>query len=215
MNTKRLAMLMMGASTLLLAGCRWDSKPVSSETPADLSSTTQSMTEKLIKEYLANANKNIQDQTVVSGDKITVDYIGRLDASEVFDTSIQNIAEAAGKFSPARDYSAGLSFTVGAGQMIAGFDAGVQGMKLGETKTITIPAAEAYGEVNPELIVRIPRESAGDISNYTVGMTVYLETGMPVRITDITDTEIELDANPELAGKDLIFDITIKSIDNK
>lgn len=169
--------------------------------------------EAAIKDYLAQANQDIkEDQIVASGDKITVDYIGRLNEQEVFDTSVKTVAEAAGKYSPQRNYDEGLSFTVGAGQMIKGFDEAVVGMKVGETKTVHIPAEKAYGARRDDLIVRVPLKEAGDTSGAKVGMQVVLWGMYPATITEITDSEIVFDANPELAGKDLIFDITIKSI---
>lgn len=169
--------------------------------------------EAAIKDYLAQANQDIkEDQIVASGDKIAVDYIGRLNEQEVFDTSVKTVAEAAGKYSPQRNYDEGLSFTVGAGQMIKGFDEAVVGMKVGETKTIHIPAEKAYGAKRDDLIVRVPLNEAGDISWAKVGMQVVLWGMYPATITEITDSEIVFDANHELAGKDLIFDITIKSI---
>lgn len=173
------------------------------------------MTAQAIKDYLANANKNIQKAKVASGDTITVDYIGRLDESNVFDTSVESVAKAAGKYNSARDYNSGLEFTVGAGQMIAGFDAGVVGMKLGETKTLKISADQAYGQKKDELIGKIPREQAGNLSGVTVGTQVMLGGYMPAVITEITDKDITVDANHELAGKDLIFDVTIKNIVSK
>ena len=169
--------------------------------------------EAAIKDYLAQANQDIkEDQIVASGDKIAVDYIGRLNDQEVFDTSVKTVAEAAGKYSPQRNYDEGLSFTVGAGQMIKGFDEAVVGMKVGETKTVHIPAEKAYGARRDDLIVRVPLKEAGDTSGAKVGMQVVLWGMYPATITEITDSEIVFDANPELAGKDLIFDITIKSI---
>ena len=169
--------------------------------------------EAAIKDYLAQANQDIkEDQIVASGDKIAVDYIGRLNEQEVFDTSVKTVAEAAGKDSPQRNYDEGLSFTVGAGQMIKGFDEAVVGMKVGETKTVHIPAEKAYGARRDDLIVRVPLKEAGDTSGAKVGMQVVLWGMYPATITEITDSEIVFDANPELAGKDLIFDITIKSI---
>jgi FKBP-type peptidyl-prolyl cis-trans isomerase 2 len=110
-----------------------------------------------------------------------------------------------------RDYNAGLPFTAGAGQMIAGFDAAVIGMKVEQTKTVEIPAAEAYGEYNPELVMTFPTEGA-DTQGFSEGMQIMTPDGMPATITKLTDTEITLDYNSALAGKDLIFDITIKSI---
>ena len=169
--------------------------------------------EAAIKDYLAQANQDIkEDQIVASGDKIAVDYIGRLNEQEVFDTSVKTVAEAAGKYSPQRNYDEGLSFTVGAGQMIKGFDEAVVGMRVGETKTVHIPAEKAYGARRDDLIVRVPLKEAGDTSGAKVGMQVVLWGMYPATITEITDSEIVFDANPELAGKDLIFDITIKSI---
>ena len=131
--------------------------------------------EAAIKDYLAQANKAVKENEIVaSGDKITVDYIGRLNDQEVFDTSVKTVAEAAGKYSPQRNYDEGLSFTVGAGQMIKGFDEAVVGMKVGETKTIHIPAEKAYGAKRDDLIVRVPLNEAGDISGAKVGMQVVL-----------------------------------------
>lgn len=134
---------------------------------SDLSSndTISMNAEAAIKDYLAQANKAVKENEIVaSGDKITVDYIGRLNDQEVFDTSVKTVAEAAGKYSPQRNYDEGLSFTVGAGQMIKGFDEAVVGMKVGETKTIHIPAEKAYGAKRDDLIVRVPLNEAGDIS---------------------------------------------------
>lgn len=131
--------------------------------------------EAAIKDYLAQANQDIkEDQIVASGDKIAVDYIGRLNEQEVFDTSVKTVAEAAGKYSPQRNYDEGLSFTVGAGQMIKGFDEAVVGMKVGETKTFHIPAEKAYGARRDDLIVRVPLKEAGDTSGAKVGMQVVL-----------------------------------------
>ena len=132
-------------------------------------------TEAAIKDYLAQANQDIkEDQIVASGDKIAVDYIGRLNEQEVFDTSVKTVAEAGGKYSPQRNYDEGLSFTVGAGQMIKGFDEAVVGMKVGETKTVHIPAEKAYGARRDDLIVRVPLKEAGDTSGANVGMQVVL-----------------------------------------
>jgi len=123
--------------------------------------------EAAIKDYLAQANKAVKENEIVaSGDKIT--------DQEVFDTSVKTVAEAAGKYSPQRNYDEGLSFTVGAGQMIKGFDEAVVGMKVGETKTIHIPAEKAYGAKRDDLIVRVPLNEAGDISGAKVGMQVVL-----------------------------------------
>jgi peptidylprolyl isomerase len=136
-----------------------------------------------------------------NGDNVTVHYTGKLTTGEQFDSS-------AGR-EP-------LGFTVGAGQMIKGFDAAVPGMTIGDKKTITIPAAEAYGESNPEAIIQFPKTN--------VPADMVLEPGMPLTLTDqnghpvnvvvveVQEDVIVLDANHELAGKDLVFDIELVSI---
>ena len=199
------------AGMLVLAGCGNSNTTTDSTADETLSITSTGMnTQQAIKDYLTAANTDIQKEKVATGDKIIVDYIGRLDDHNVFDTSVESIAKASGKYNPNRDYEAGLEFTVGAGQMIAGFDAGVVGMKLGETKTLKIPADQAYGQKKDELIGKIPLEQVGDLSGVSVGTQVLLGGNIPATITEITDNDITVDANHELAGKDLIFDVTIK-----
>ena len=201
------------AGMLVLAGCGNSNTTTDSTADETLSITSTGMnTQQAIKDYLTSANTDIQKAKVATGDKIIVDYIGRLDDHNVFDTSVESIAKASGKYNPNRDYEAGLEFTVGAGQMIAGFDAGVVGMKLGETKTLKIPADQAYGQKKDELIGKIPLEQVGDLSGMSVGTQVLLGGNIPATITEITDKDITVDANHELAGKDLIFDVTIKKI---
>ena len=65
-------------------------------------------------------------EKLAKGNTATVDYVGRLDEQTVFDTSVESIAKACGKYASGRNYNEGLSFGVGAGQMIAGFDKGVE-----------------------------------------------------------------------------------------
>ena len=80
---------------------------------------------------------------VKSGDKIKVHYHGKLNDGETFDSS------------EGRDP---LEFEVGSGMVIKGFDDGVTGMSVGEKKTINIPFAEAYGPINPEMIIEMPKD---------------------------------------------------------
>ncbi len=155
------------------------------------------------------------ENTVQTGDQIVVDYVGKHLDGKVFDTSIQSVAQEAGLYNPQRNYEEGLAFTVGAGQMIKGFDEAVVGMKVGETKTVEIPADKAYGERSEDMVVHVPLEEAGDLSGAEVGMKILLGGMYPATITAITDTEIVFDVNHELAGQTLVFDITIKSIQTK
>lgn len=210
---KKQVLMIALAGMLVLAGCGNSNTTTDSTGDQTLSITSTGMnTQQAIKDYLAAANADVQKEKVATGDKIIVDYIGRVDDHNVFDTSVESIAKASGKYNPNRDYEAGLEFTVGEGQMIAGFDAGVVGMKLGETKTLKIPADQAYGQKKDELIGKIPLEQVGDLSWVSVGKQVLLGGNIPATITEITDKDITVDANHELAGKDLIFDVTIKKI---
>lgn len=209
---KQLFILALLAS-VVLAGCGGKNATWTGE---NLSLNESNMTAKqAITAYLEAANKDVQTSLVATGDIVTVDYIGRLDDENVFDTSVEAVAKAAGKYNPNRDYNEGLEFTVGDRMVIEGFDNGVLGMKLGETKTLHIPAAQAYGDKNPDLIWKIPVEHFSGLQasgNLVVGAKILLRDYMPATIVDISETEVTLDANHELAGKDLIFDVTIKAI---
>jgi peptidylprolyl isomerase len=109
-----------------------------------------------------------------------------------------------------------LAFIIGDGTVIPGFDEAVRGMEVGEIKTVTIPADKAYGPYRDDLVVVLPRdELAADVEigqkvplqNVTSGEMVYFT------VVDISDTEVTLDANHPLAGKDLTFEIEMVSIE--
>ena len=165
-----------------------------------------------VKQYLDTADFKGKWAKVKQWDAIVVDYIGRLDDGTVFDTSVESVAQACGKYATGRDYSAGLPFTVWAGQMIAGFDKGVVDMKAGQTKTIQIPAIEAYGERDEANLVPVPKTSFSGADTLQTGEQVMTSMGQAFTVYKVEEENIILDANPPLAGKDLIFDITIKSI---
>jgi peptidylprolyl isomerase len=132
------------------------------------------------------------------GDNVKVHYTGTLSDGTVFDSS-------AG-LEP-------LSFAVGSGQVIPGFDEAVVGMQVGESKTVHIPVEKAYGCRNEELVLQAPVEQIPPDLNPEVGMR--LEMGgangeiLRVMVTDLTDSHITLDANPPLAGEDLHFAIEL------
>ncbi|MBU1198012.1 peptidylprolyl isomerase [Candidatus Micrarchaeota archaeon] len=147
---------------------------------------------------------------VKAGDVVSVDYLGRLENGTVFDTNIKEEAEKAGMSRPAYEP---LQFQVGAGQMIAGFDRALVGMRVGETKTVELPPEEAYGEYNDGLIRAFPlSELEGIGAPAEVGLTVRAANGLSGVITSVNDTSVTIDFNHRLAGKSLIFDITLKSI---
>lgn len=149
---------------------------------------------------------------VEKGDTISVDYVGRLEDGTVFDTSVKEAAMEAGIYNQMRDYKP-LTFTVGAGQMIKGFDEGVIGMRAGEEKTLEIPPEEAYGERREELT----RELPVDAVEFTpeVGMRLATDTGLTGVITEVDENNFVVDFNHDLAGKTLIFLVRIVSVEER
>lgn len=135
---------------------------------------------------------------VKRGDNVKVHYTGTLADGSVFDSS---------------EGKEPLEFAVGSGQVIAGFDEAVMGMSVGESKTVEIPCAKAYGERNDEMVIQAPIDQVPPDLNPEVGMR--LEMGgangeiLRVVVAEITDTHITLDANPPLAGKDLTFKLEL------
>lgn len=130
------------------------------------------------------------------GDRVRVHYRGMLDDGKVFDSS--------------RDGSP-LAFTVGAGNVIGGFDDAVRGLAVGETVTVRIEPADAYGERLEDRILTFPLDQAPD--GLSVGDSVRLDNGAPARVIEISDETVTIDANHELAGKALTFEIELVSIE--
>ena len=137
-----------------------------------------------------------QAKAASEGDRVAVHYTGTLDSGEEFDSSRGREP---------------LSFVVGAGQMISGFDAAVRGMTVGESRTVRLDPAEAYGERSDELIVELPIAQLpqglgeGDTVQFTSG-----DTGV---ILEVTGEAILVDANRRLAGLALTFEIEMVSIE--
>lgn len=171
-----------------------------------------SMCEVAVKEYLAWADFKWVGQAVQKWNSIVVDYIWRLDDWTVFDTSVESVAKSCGKYNSGRNYNEGLPFTVWAGQMIAWFDRWVENMKIGQTKTIEIPAKDAYGERDESKVMIVEKDKLNLPGQYKEGELLYAPNGQAVKIIKVTDADVHLDTNHELAGKTLIFDITIKEI---
>ena len=138
---------------------------------------------------------------VKKGDVVRVHYTGTLLDGTQFDSSVGR--------NP-------LEFTVGAGQMIAGFDAGVLGMAIGEKKTLQIDPENAYGLSNPEAIIEFPKANVPAEMQLEVGMQLNLQNEygqpVPVVVLEVKDDVIIMDANHSLAGKDLIFEVEIVEI---
>ncbi len=135
------------------------------------------------------------------GDTVKIHYTGSLQDDSVFDSSSGREP---------------LQFNIGKGQVIPGFEEAVVGMKVGEKKTAEIPCDKAYGKRDPSMVMVVDRQHVPAEINPEVGQR--LEMGGPsgelivVNVIEVNDENITLDANPPLAGEDLIFDIELVEI---
>ena len=146
----------------------------------------------LIREVMQNAKK---------GDTVRVHYTGKLENGDIFDSS------------QGKDP---LEFEIGKNQVLKKFEDSVEGMNIGDKAEIRIPAAEAYGNRNEELVVNIPTDRLPENLNPEVGMKLQMKTKdeqiVVVTILGITEDSLTVDANHELADKDLHFDIELVEI---
>jgi peptidylprolyl isomerase len=136
-----------------------------------------------------------------TGDTVKVHYTGILRDGTTFDSSREGEP---------------LEFKLGERMVIPGFEDGILGMNAGDSKRISIPVNEAYGEHNNDLVTVVPRSQVPSNIDLTVGMFLAVRSpeGDIARalVLDITDTEVTLDLNHPLAGEDLIFDIELIEI---
>lgn len=136
-----------------------------------------------------------------SGDTVRIHYTGTLDDGTEFDSSA------------GRDP---LEFALGSGQVIAGFDNAVDGMAVGEKKSVTIPPAEAYGERHEQLVQEVPKSALPDEISPQVGMQLQSQSPegnvMNLVVTDVSEESITVDANHPLAGQALTFAIELVEI---
>lgn len=158
-------------------------------------------------------------EVVSSGDTVGVDYVGTLEDGTVFDSSLEEFAKKTKNYSPdsGRKYEP-LSFTVGAGQMIKGFDAGVVGMKLGEKKTLVLAPADAYGEAFTEQEVpvkyfqdvfseTVPRENFKDTVTQTVPMSALGEKGNGLTVGQVIEAGSVQAKVTKIEGDNVTVDI--------
>jgi peptidylprolyl isomerase len=137
-------------------------------------------------------------EIIQTGDTISVNYTGRFEDGQVFDSS---------------EGRAPLKFTVGSGQLIKGFDDAVVGLKQGDKTTVTIEAKDGYGEYRDDLVIAIPKANVPENLEIEIGKRFHLrdQSGRPVPavVVEITEEAVKLDANHTMAGKTLIFDIEV------
>ena len=140
-------------------------------------------------------------QLAVKGDVVKVHYTGTLNDGTVFDSSREREP---------------LEFTLGEGQVIAGFEQAVLGLGVGEEVTVHIPAEQAYGAHHEELTAVLPRADVLPDLPLTPGIRLQMRTeeGSPVlmTVTSVNEQTITLDANHPLAGQPLNFEIELVEI---
>ena len=138
---------------------------------------------------------------VKENDTVKIHYTGKLQDGQVFDSSLE------------RDP---IEFTIGGGQIIPGLEKGLIDMKVNDKKTIEIPQAEAYGDVQKELFQEVPKEQLPQEITPEVGMGLVAKnpdgSERQLRVAEVNDDSIVIDANHPLAGKDLIFDVEVVEI---
>ena len=141
--------------------------------------------------------------TAITGDSVSFHDSGTLADGTEFDSSIGGDPMGA---------------NLGEGQLIPGFESALVGMAAGDSKTVTLPADEAYGERNADLVQTLDREMFPENGAHVdVGQTYEMmtESGqpMPVTVTAVEDAEVTIDANHPLAGQDLTFDLELVGIE--
>ncbi|MDJ0925254.1 MAG: FKBP-type peptidyl-prolyl cis-trans isomerase [Acidimicrobiia bacterium] len=179
---RRLAIPMI-AAVLIVAGCNGADEETTTAANGDTGQETTSPGQDVL--------------VAQNGDSATVHYIGTLDDGSQFDSS--------------RDRGEPLTFVVGSDQVIRGFDDAVRGMAIGDVTTVRIPPAEAYGEVDTELIFSVPIEEAPE--DVAVGDEVLIGGVTTGRVTNVTEAEVEIDTNHPFAGQALTFEIELMTIE--
>jgi FKBP-type peptidyl-prolyl cis-trans isomerase SlpA len=131
---------------------------------------------------------------------VTVNYTGRLEDGTIFDSSLNEGREP-------------LQATLGQGSLIPGFEAGLIDMEVGQKKTIEISHKDAYGEYNQGMIAEVTKDKVPeDIQVGAMLQTLGQNGPMIVKVVDVQENHVVIDANHPLAGKDLIFDLELLEV---
>lgn len=209
------AIVLLTTTPLLLTSCFFDrAEAPKNGLPTTTSSTSGEATVNLASDDTGTVlnSSSVKKEMVSKGDTVGVDYVGTLEDGTVFDSSIEEFAKKTKNYTPGGRKYEPLSFTVGAGQMIKGFDEGVVGMKLGEKKTLVLAPKDAYGDAFKEQEIpakyfqdvfseTVPRENFKDVVTQTVPLSALGEKGKDLAVgkvieagsTKATVTKIEGD----------------------
>lgn len=138
---------------------------------------------------------------VKENDKVKVHYTGKLTTGQIFDSSLEREP---------------IEVTLGQGQLIPGFEKELVNMEVNEKKTITVPKEEAYGDIMKELFHEIKKSELPEDIKPEIGMMLVAQnpdgTENQLRITDVKEESIVIDANHVLAGQDLTFELELVAI---
>jgi len=145
-----------------------------------------------------------------TGDKVKLNFIGKLEDGTIFDSSDECHDDECGcEGGP-------MEFIIGAGETFPALEEAVIGMKVGESRTVEIPAAEGYGEHNEDMVVEVGKSQLPDDLDPEEGQVLEMtdEGGetFPVWVTAVEEDSVILDANHPLAGQDLIFELELLEI---
>lgn len=136
-----------------------------------------------------------------TGDHVKLNYTGKLDDGTVFAASVE---------------ANPLEFTLGNGTMLHAIEEAVEGMETGETKTVYVPADEAFGPWREELVQEIPKDSLPEGIDLEIGERLWVDQPgadpVMVSVMDVSDATVTLDANHPLAGEDLVFDLELVDV---
>ena len=139
--------------------------------------------------------------TAKKGDNVSIHYTGTLADGTRFDSS-----EGADP----------IDFVIGSGQVIPGFDVAVEGMTVGESKTVTIPSDQAYGEYDPAMVQEVPRSNFPEDIELEEGLALSAHGPdgqlLHFKVVSFNDETATLDGNHPLAGKELTFALELVSI---
>jgi FKBP-type peptidyl-prolyl cis-trans isomerase 2 len=139
---------------------------------------------------------------ITKGDLVKVEYEGRFPEGEVFDSTEKHGGEP-------------IEFQAGSGMLVSGFEEAVIGMEAGEEKEVTLKSEDAYGELNPEFVQKVPKQGFPPEAKegMMIGLPIPNGQQIPAMIKEIGESEVTLDLNHPLAGKTLIFKIKVVSFE--
>ncbi|MGD9413255.1 MAG: peptidylprolyl isomerase [Desulfobacterales bacterium] len=136
-----------------------------------------------------------------TGDTVKIHFTGKMQDDKVVETSKER---------------GPLEFKIGEGNVISGLEQGIIGMQVGDKKTLTISPQEAFGVPRQELMVELNKDEIPEGIKLAVGIHLDIQASdgqtFKVKVVDVKEDTITLDANHPLAGVTLIFDVELIEI---